>query len=281
MDNGFAIAEKNASLLVGSVCNGELMYSGFAFAGKNVLCTEDSYVSGMEQLVEVPTVVSYSFLQQQLAKQDVDIPVPGALLRGHLQGFLTGHGSTASHVCPLPRSWGILKQCFWRQRQASSRLHRRRQKRTILLRKSPSSLNPSLFRRRRAHSRLHRRRRRRVLHVLKFFTQDRVQERLVDQTLLLAFKALYQDRVQRRLVEQIFAPSVSASASWRASGVDGGAPMVMGAPSRTHGLSFILKAQPMSTSWRRTSTREGEGLGIPSVHPGCHLAPVTTQLEFQ
>ena len=52
----------------------------------------------VEQLVEVPTVVSYSFLQQQLAEQNVDIPVPSARLRlrGDLQGFLTGQGSTAS-----------------------------------------------------------------------------------------------------------------------------------------------------------------------------------------
>ena len=42
----------------------------------------------------------------------------------------------------------------------------------------------------------------------------------------------------------------------KASGVDGGAPMVMGAPSRTHELSFIVKPQPMSASWRRTSTRK-------------------------
>ena len=52
----------------------------------------------VEQLVEVPTVVSCSFLQQQLAEQNVDIPVPGARLRGDLQGFLTGQGSTASRV---------------------------------------------------------------------------------------------------------------------------------------------------------------------------------------
>ena len=31
----------------------------------------------VEQLVEVPTVVSYSSLQQQLVEQNVDIPVPG------------------------------------------------------------------------------------------------------------------------------------------------------------------------------------------------------------
>ena len=44
-----------------------------------------------------------------------------------------------------------------------------------------------------------------VLRVVKVFPQDRVQQRLVDLTLLLAFKALYRDGVQ-----QIFAPSVSA-----------------------------------------------------------------------
>ena len=45
----------------------------------------------VEQLVEVPT-------QQQPAEQNVDIPVPGARLRGDLQGFLTGQGSTGSRV---------------------------------------------------------------------------------------------------------------------------------------------------------------------------------------
>ena len=59
-------------------------------------------------------------------------------------------------------------------------------------------------------------------------------------------------------MEQIFAPGVSARASLNGSGgVDEGAPTVMAAPSRTHGLSFILKPQLMSASWRRTSTRKG------------------------
>ena len=46
-----------------------------------------------EQLVEVPTVVSPSFF----VEQNSDIPVPGARLRlrGDLQGFHTGQGSTA------------------------------------------------------------------------------------------------------------------------------------------------------------------------------------------
>ena len=43
-----------------------------------------------EQLVEVPTIVSYSSLQQRTAKQTVDIPVPhghGRVGHGGLQGF--------------------------------------------------------------------------------------------------------------------------------------------------------------------------------------------------
>ena len=52
----------------------------------------------VEQLVHVPTVVSYSSLQQLTAEQIVDIPVPGrdgGGARGGLQGF-AGPGSTAS-----------------------------------------------------------------------------------------------------------------------------------------------------------------------------------------
>ena len=53
----------------------------------------------VEQLVDVPTVVSYSSLQQLTAEQIVDFPVPGRAGggrggRGGLQGF-AGQGSTA------------------------------------------------------------------------------------------------------------------------------------------------------------------------------------------
>ena len=48
-----------------------------------------------EQLVEVPTIVSYSWLQLHM-EQNVDIPVPGRGGRSSgLQGFLPGQGSTA------------------------------------------------------------------------------------------------------------------------------------------------------------------------------------------
>ena len=46
-----------------------------------------------EQLVDVPTVVSFSSLQQLTAEQIVDIPVPRS---GGLQGSRPGQGSTAS-----------------------------------------------------------------------------------------------------------------------------------------------------------------------------------------
>ena len=82
------------------------------------LCREPQLV---EQLVEVPTVVSYSSLLQRTVEQHVDIPVPGSrgrlaglqgsspgqsstafveqigpILGGGLQGFRPRHGSTAS-----------------------------------------------------------------------------------------------------------------------------------------------------------------------------------------
>ena len=55
----------------------------------------------VEQLVDVPTVVSYSSLQQHTAEQIVDIPVPGGDGgggRGGLQGSLPRQNSAAVHV---------------------------------------------------------------------------------------------------------------------------------------------------------------------------------------
>ena len=52
-----------------------------------------------EQLVEVPTIISYSSLQQRIAEQLIDIPVPhdrGGRGGGRgLQGFSQGQGATA------------------------------------------------------------------------------------------------------------------------------------------------------------------------------------------
>ena len=75
------------------------------------LCRETQLA---EQLVEVPTVLSYSSLQQLIVEQTVDIPVPGRAgggERGGLQGF-SGQGSTASCGAdrvdiPVPRSGGL------------------------------------------------------------------------------------------------------------------------------------------------------------------------------
>ena len=50
-----------------------------------------------EQLVEVPTIISYSSLQQRNVEQTIDIPVPHGRVGGRgLQGFLPGQGSAAS-----------------------------------------------------------------------------------------------------------------------------------------------------------------------------------------
>ena len=55
-----------------------------------------------EQLVEVPTIVSYSWLQLRL-EQNVDIPIPGRGGRSFgLQGFLPGQSSTAFY--PVERT---------------------------------------------------------------------------------------------------------------------------------------------------------------------------------
>ena len=68
----------------------------------------------VEHLVEVPTVLSFSLLQQRTAEQIVDTPVPhgrGGGARGGLQGLCQGQGSTAvcgaEHVdTPVPHGRG-------------------------------------------------------------------------------------------------------------------------------------------------------------------------------
>ena len=53
-----------------------------------------------EQLVEVPTIVTYSFLQR-IREQNVDIPVPGGGGRhAGLQGFRPGQSSSSSSHVP-------------------------------------------------------------------------------------------------------------------------------------------------------------------------------------
>ena len=54
------------------------------------------------QLVEVPTIVSYSSLLQRTVEQHVDIPVPGGGGRlADLQGSLPGQSSTAPSVVQI------------------------------------------------------------------------------------------------------------------------------------------------------------------------------------
>ena len=63
-----------------------------------------------EQLVEVPTIVSWSLLQL-IMEQNVDIPVPG---RGErisvFKGFLPGQSSTTLHVSQERTSERIVEQ---------------------------------------------------------------------------------------------------------------------------------------------------------------------------
>ena len=70
-----------------------------------------------EQLVEVPTIISYSSLQQRNVEQTIDIPVPhdrgGRGGGGGLQGFSRGQGATAFRGAdfvdfPVPQGRGGL-----------------------------------------------------------------------------------------------------------------------------------------------------------------------------
>ena len=78
-----------------------------------------------EQLVEVPTIISYSSLQQRIAEQLIDIPVPhdrgGRGGGGGLQGFSLGQGATAFRGAefvdiPVPQGsggmWSVLVEVF-------------------------------------------------------------------------------------------------------------------------------------------------------------------------
>ena len=72
-----------------------------------------------EQLVEVPTIVSSSSLQQQTAEQIIDIPVPhGRAGQAGLQGFSQGQGSAAFSGAdlvdiPVPRGGGSSRTSFY------------------------------------------------------------------------------------------------------------------------------------------------------------------------
>ena len=63
----------------------------------------------VEQLVEVPTLLTFSFIQQLTAEQSVDIPVPRTRAGGGLHGFHPGTcSSQRSEVqnvdIPVPRA---------------------------------------------------------------------------------------------------------------------------------------------------------------------------------
>ena len=77
----------------------------------------------VEQLVEVPTTVSYSSLLQRTVEQTVDIPASrGRGLRGGIEGFFPGQGSTAAVVdIPVPR--GDLQGFFPGQGSTASSSH--------------------------------------------------------------------------------------------------------------------------------------------------------------
>ena len=72
-----------------------------------------------EQLVEVPTVLSYSLLQERNAQQIVDIPVPHHGGARSLQGFSPGHGSGQRSVeqnpgCGAPGGrHGLRQSSYW------------------------------------------------------------------------------------------------------------------------------------------------------------------------
>ena len=82
-------------------------------AGRTVLCAPQT----VEQLVEVPTIISYSSLLQQTLEQNVDIPTSVRGVSGSLQGFPPEQHSaqrTASQIAVWfsPRTGYNSSSCF-------------------------------------------------------------------------------------------------------------------------------------------------------------------------
>ena len=185
-----------------------------------------------EQLVEVPTVVSPSFFQQQFADQNVDTPVPVLVVCWMVEAFketspgqcpmtaqaqapVVEYISTAPAVfqAPVPLVEYISLRLLCVKSLGGAQLHVR----DGFLPGQHSTAFP------RAQHHVHAG----FLPGQRFSTfrgaelhdhdgrQDRVRHRSVEL-------ALSPDRVQQRLEEQIFAPGVSVSGFWKASGADGG-----------------------------------------------------------
>ena len=80
-----------------------------------------------EHLMEVPTIVSYSFLQQLSVEQPVDIPVPhGGFACGGPQDFPPGHGPlkrTAEEISDILGFYGDLQGFHTRQGSKAQNVH--------------------------------------------------------------------------------------------------------------------------------------------------------------
>ena len=162
-----------------------------------------------EQWVEVPTIVSFSSLQQRTVEQIIDIPVPGRGGGGErrgLQSLFPGQSTTAQSAqivdIPVPRGQGFLPG------QGSTAFFGAHQPAVEYIAPAPAvfqapvpvgeysplhlrcSACPSQW-----WSMLHPRR-------WRFAVLDRVQQRFADmEDLVVDFKTLSRDRVQQRFSE--------------------------------------------------------------------------------
>ena len=154
---------------------------------RTVQCTPQT----VEQLVEVPTILSFISLQQQTAEQIVDIPLPGRGGDGGrrgLQSLLPGQNTTAQSAqivdIPVPRGQDFLP------RHVSTAFFAAHQPAVEYVAPAPVAL----------------------VVVFKTLSQDRVQQRFSEmEDLVVVFKTLSQDRVQQRLVEQMMSMTSSGA----------------------------------------------------------------------
>ena len=224
----------------------------------------------VERLVEVPTIISYSSLQQRTSEQIIDIPVPqGRGSRGGhggLQGVSQGQGSTA--LCgadpvdiPVPRSGGL--QGFL-QRQgptaSSSSSHFRAGAADELFqgvfRTFPQMKKVRGWVRTRGRNCV-----RTLIHGL-LRLMPSPWRALTTSLRRSRSRSRRRRRRWRRAKRLALQPGFglcgsargSSSTSW--DGQCGGVPMAIGAPSHTYGLSFTRKPQLMNNSSPRAFLTE-------------------------
>ena len=160
----------------------------------------------VEQLVEVPTIISYSSLFQRTLEQNVDIPTSVHGVSGSLQGFLPEQYSsqrTASQIADIPvlGRGGSGSRLGFPPEQSTTALHVSQERISERIEQIGSQVLTVFFFSQDRVQQQHVLELVSVMEVFRALSQDRVQQCLLELSLVLAVKGLAQDRVQQRFVD--------------------------------------------------------------------------------